>query len=95
MLDLDGHEADDNHQSVDAEARGIAHGDHVVAYNDRGEHAGRAYVTDHVKQGVVVLENGWDDTTASPSSNVTNNAWPTLGTIQCCNSTLVEVKKGA
>lgn len=95
MLDLDGHEPTITINPVDAEARGIAQGDHVVAYNDRGEHAGRAYVTDHVKQGVVVLEDGWDDTTASPSSNVTNNAWPTLGTIHCCNSTLVEVKKGA
>ena len=79
----------------DAAARGIAHGDAVVAYNDRGQHAGRAYVTNHVKKGVVVLENGWDDTTATSSSSVTNNAWPILGTIHCCNSTLIEVKKGA
>ncbi len=54
-----------------------------------------ALVSENVKPGVVVLQNGWDDTTASPTSNVTNNAWPTLGTIHCCNSTLVEVKKGA
>lgn len=80
---------------ADAEARGIATGDKVTAYNDRGEHTGRALVTDHVKQGVVVLQNGWDDTTATPSSNVTNNAYPTLGTIHCCNSTLIELKKEA
>lgn len=79
----------------DAKAREIKDGDVVIAYNDRGVHAGRARVTAHVKQGVVVLENGWSDETATSSSNVTNNAWPTLGTMHCCNSTLVEVKKGA
>ena len=95
LLSLDGHKPTITINDEDAQERGISQGDSVVAYNDRGEHSGVAYVTDHVKKGVVVLENGWDDTTASPSSNVTNNAWPTLGTIHCCNSTLVEVKKGA
>ena len=82
---------------ADAEARGIKHGDAVAAYNDRGEHAGTAFVTDHVKQGVVVLENGWDDAVneTGSSSHVTSNAYPVLGTTHCCNSTLVEVKKGA
>ena len=61
MLDLDGHEPHVYLHPADAEARGIKHGDAVAAYNDRGEHAGTAFVTDHVKQGVVVLENGWDD----------------------------------
>ena len=94
MLSLDGRKPTITINDEDAQERGISQGDAVVAYNDRGEHSGIAYVTGHVKKGVVVLENGWDDTTASPSSNVTNNAWPTLGTIHCCNSTLVEVKKG-
>ena len=68
-----------------------------TTYNDRGEHAGTAFVTDHVKQGVVVLENGWDDAVneTGSSSHVTSNAYPVLGTTHCCNSTLVEVKKGA
>lgn len=95
MLALDGHKPRITVHPVDAEARGIASGDEVTAYNDRGEHTGTAYVTDRVKQGVVVLENGWSDTTASSSSNVTNNAWPTLGVMHCCNSTLIEVRKGA
>jgi len=95
MLKLDGHEPTITINPVDAEARSIADGDKVIAYNDRGEHAGVAFVTGHIKQGIVVLENGWSDTTASSSSNVTNNTWPTLGTMHCCNSTLIEVKKGA
>lgn len=51
MLDLDGHEPHVYLHPADAEARGIKHGDAVAAYNDRGEHAGTAFVTDHVKQG--------------------------------------------
>lgn len=95
MLCMDGHKPNIYINTEDAADRGIVEGDEVTAYNDRGEHTGLARVTDHLKKGVVVLENGWEDTTASSSSNVTSNKWPTLGTIHCCNSTLVEVKKGA
>lgn len=95
MLSMDGHKPLIVLHPDDASARSIAMGDDITVYNDRGEHSGVALVSENVKQGVVVLQNGWDDTTASPTSNVTNNAWPTLGTIHCCNSTLVEVKKGA
>lgn len=95
MLSMDGHKPLIVLHPDDASARSIAMGDDITVYNDRGEHSGVALVSENVKPGVVVLQNGWDDTTASPTSNVTNNAWPTLGTIHCCNSTLVEVKKGA
>lgn len=95
MLCLEGHTPVITINDEDAAARGIVSGDAVVAFNDRGEHAGVAFVTDHVKKGVVMLENGWSDETATSSSNVTSNAWPTLGTIHCCNSTLIDVKKEA
>lgn len=96
MLSMDGHQPIIRINVEDAEERGIADGDQVTAFNDRGEHSGIARVTDHVKKGVVVLQNGWNDVTASSSSSaVTNNAWPTLGTIHCCNSTLVDVRKDA
>ena len=95
MLEMDGHEPHIYINVEDAAVRGISNGDKVIAYNDRGEHKGVAFVTGRTKKGVVVLENGWSDETASSSSNVTNNAWPTLGTMHCCNSTLIEVKKGA
>lgn len=94
MLAIDGPRPNIIMNPADADARGIADGDSVVAFNDRGEHAGRAMVTERCKQGTVMLENGWDDTTASSSSNVTSNKWPTLGTMHCCNSTLIDVKKG-
>ncbi len=81
----------------DAQDRGIANGDIVTVFNDRGEHVCRAKVNDRVKKGVIVLENGWQDGVGidgTSSSNVTNNAFPTLGTIHTCNSTLVDVRKG-
>ncbi len=81
--------------SEDAAARGISNGDTVTAFNDRGEHTGVAQVTDLVKKGVVVLQNGWQDGIGSTTSNVTNNAFPTLGTVHTCNSTLIDVRKGA
>lgn len=95
MQSLEGHKPHIYMHPEDASARSIANGDDVTVYNDRGEHYGVAVVTDHVKKGVVVLENGWDDTTATPSANVTSNAYPMLYTTHCCNSTLIEVKKGA
>lgn len=95
MLSMDGRKPIIVVHPDDAAERGVAMGDEITVYNDRGEHTGVALVSDHVKKGVVVLQNGWSDETATSSSNVTSNAWPTLGTMHCCNSTLVEVKKGA
>lgn len=95
MLCMDGHKPTITINAEDAAERGIATGDAVTAFNDRGEHYGVAYVTTHLKKGVVVLENGWDDAWATSSSNLTNNAYPTLGSVHCCNSTMIDVKKGA
>lgn len=96
MLDMDGHQPRITIHPDDAAERGIENGDTVIAFNDRGEHEGIAYVTDHVKQGCVMLQNGWNEVTSKgSSSNVTNNKYPTLGTMHCCNSTLVDVRKGA
>ena len=79
--------------TLDASQRSIEQGDHVVVFNERGEHHGIAHVTDLVKQGVVILEDGWDNPAGASASHVTNNAWPTLGNVHTCNSTLVEVRK--
>lgn len=97
MLELNGYEPHIYINDEDAAERGIENGESVIAYNDRGAHRGVAVVTNHVKKSVVVLENGWDDAVneSGSSSHVTNNAYPVLGTTHCCNSTLVEVKKGA
>lgn len=81
--------------AVDAEERGIADGDAVVVFNDRGEHRGVAEVGERIKQGVVGLQNGWWEQQGGSSSHVTNDKWKTLGGTHCCNQTLVEVKKEA
>ena len=94
MLCMDGHQPEIFINPADASQRSIAEGDTVVAFNDRGEHEGVARVTERMKQGVIGLQNGWNDITAkSSSSALTNNKYPTLGTIHCCNSTLVDVRK--
>lgn len=81
--------------AADAAARGIADGDEVVAFNDRGEHRGVAEVGERIKQGVVGLQNGWWEQQGGSSSYVTNDKWKTLGGTHCCNQTLVDVKKEA
>jgi anaerobic selenocysteine-containing dehydrogenase len=79
----------------DAAARGIANGDKVTAFNDRGEHSGIVEVGNRILKGVVGLQNGWWEQQGGSSSHVTNDRWGTLGNTHCCNQTLVEVKKGA
>lgn len=79
----------------DAEKRGIKHGDHVVVFNDRGEHPTIAVVNDNILPGVVCLENGWwmGQNGFNSSSVLTNDAVEVLGTGTAICSTLVEVRK--
>lgn len=44
---------------VDAKARGIAHGDKVKVFNDRGYCVVKAFVTEGIAPGVTALANGW------------------------------------
>lgn len=44
---------------VDAEARGIAHGDVVHVFNDRGEMKIRAFLTEGIIPGTVATQSGW------------------------------------
>lgn len=79
----------------DASKRGIKHGDHVVVFNDRGEHPTIAVVNDNILPGVVCLENGWwmGQNGFNSSSVLTNDAIEVLGTGTAICSTLVEVRK--
>ena len=43
----------------DAEARGIAHGDIVRLFNDRGEVKMKAFVTEGIMPGVTASQAGW------------------------------------
>ena len=44
---------------VDAEARGIAHGDVVRVLNDRGDMKIRAFLTEDIIPGTVATQSGW------------------------------------
>lgn len=76
----------------DAQSRGIKNGATTVIFNDRGQHKAVAVVTQHVKKGVVVLENGWWEQQGGSSSHVTNDKPEPLGHGQSCNNTLVQVR---
>lgn len=79
----------------DAAARNIKDGDPCVVYNDRGEHRAIAHVQAHIMRGVVSVENGWWDNQGGSSSHITSDTVEQLGGGQCCNSSLVEVRKEA
>jgi anaerobic selenocysteine-containing dehydrogenase len=44
---------------VDADARQLSNGDGIKIYNERGEFRAKAYITDHVRPGVVWIRDGW------------------------------------
>jgi anaerobic selenocysteine-containing dehydrogenase len=44
---------------ADAEARQLSSGDDIKIYNERGEFAARAHVTDDVPPGAVWIRDGW------------------------------------
>ncbi|WP_304426977.1 molybdopterin-dependent oxidoreductase [uncultured Adlercreutzia sp.] len=44
---------------ADAEARGIAHDDVVLIYNDRGSCKAKAFVTDGIIEGATAMSQGW------------------------------------
>ena len=44
---------------VDAEARGIKHGDTVRLFNDRGDVTMKAFVTEGIMPGVTAAQAGW------------------------------------
>lgn len=79
--------------TADADARGIADGDEIVVFNDRGEHSCTAIVTDDIMAGVVCLENGHWEQHGGSSSYVNNDTPGLLAGEHCCNETLVEIRK--
>jgi anaerobic selenocysteine-containing dehydrogenase len=44
---------------ADADVRRLANGDAIKIYNDRGEFAANAYITDGLRPGVVWMRDGW------------------------------------
>ena len=80
----------------DARARGIAEGERVEVFNDRGRFEAEAQVTDEVREGVVVSPRGyWASASASARSvNVVNSSrYADIGRAPTFSDTLVEVRR--
>jgi len=80
----------------DARARGIAEGELVEVFNDRGRFQAEAQVTDEVRPGVVVSPLGyWASASAGARSvNVVNGSrYADMGRAPTFSDTLVEVRR--
>jgi anaerobic selenocysteine-containing dehydrogenase len=79
---------------VDAKARGIAHGDNVRVFNDRGEFEGDAQVTDDVQPGLVVATLGyWRSRNRNGTVNIISSAeFVNMGHAPSFSDNLVQVE---
>jgi anaerobic selenocysteine-containing dehydrogenase len=80
---------------ADARARGIAEGERVEVFNDRGRFQAEAQVSDEVRQGVVVAPLGyWAVSSGGRSVNAINaSRYADLGRAPAFSDTLVEVRR--
>ena len=74
-----------NMNAADAASRGIAEGDYVRVFNDRGEFKARAHIDAGVRPGVATTEHGWwadqyadGNRVNSLNSDAMDHVWPTL-----------------
>ena len=80
---------------TDARARGIAEGERVEVFNDRGRFHAELQVSDEVREGVVVAPLGyWASNSANGRSvNAVNSSrYADLGRAPTFSDTLVEVR---
>ena len=66
---------------VDAEARGLKHGDIVRAFNDRGEFCVRLFVTEGIVPGTVATQSGW-----TPDHSLKNSCYQNLTHFTICDA---------
>jgi len=80
----------------DARARGIAEGERVEVFNDRGRFQAEAQVSDEVRQGVIVSPLGYwaSASSGARSVNVVNaSRYADIGRAPTFSDTLVEVRR--
>ena len=82
--------------SADAQARGIADGDKVIAWNDKGEVSFQLQISDSVQPGVVYSPKGtWrctSDTNLTANALIPVDLRTDIGSGACYNDTFIEVK---
>ena len=81
---------------LDAAARGVAHGEMVRIFNDRGTFVAKARVTDKARQGLVVGLSVWWKKLASDGKNaneVTSQRLTDMGRAPTFYDTLVQVER--
>jgi anaerobic selenocysteine-containing dehydrogenase len=82
--------------TLDAASRGIAEGDPVVAFNDRGRVQLTASISDNVRPGVVSIPFGWwgfQHPSEGVANSLTNDALTDRGGGVAYHDTLVEVAR--
>ena len=79
----------------DAAERGIAQGDYVRAFNDRGSVVLKAKVTEGIKQGVVSIPHGWNASqyVEGHAQDLTNRYMNDFCSNSCFYDFLCEVEK--
>jgi anaerobic selenocysteine-containing dehydrogenase len=79
----------------DAAARGIANGDIVEVFNDRGHAVAKAVVTAGIKSGALNYIHGWQkhQMIAGSFVELTGTLWDPVGVNQSFMDTLAEVRK--
>jgi anaerobic selenocysteine-containing dehydrogenase len=83
---------------LDADARGIHHGEMVRIFNDRGSFVAKARVTDKAREGLVVGLSIWWKKLATDGKNaneVTSQRLTDMGRAPTFYDTLVEVEKAS
>jgi anaerobic selenocysteine-containing dehydrogenase len=56
---------------LDAQQRGVAPGNHILIYNERGRFSARARITEDVPPGVVWMRDGWVGLNRVTNGNLT------------------------
>lgn len=79
----------------DAQARGISDGDHVRAFNDRGEAVFMAEIHAGCRPGVVIAPKGWeeDQFIKGHYSNLTSRTFNPFTPNNCFFDALIEIEK--
>lgn len=80
---------------ADAESRGLAEGDYVRLFNDRGDVTVKLTISPHVRPGLVIMPKGWerDQFKAGHYSDLTSRVFNPVCPNNCYYDALIQVEK--